>query len=49
MAELKRQVGSACRESQDRASELAAVWAEGQRAVEWATAAEQGLEAMKAR
>ena len=49
MAELVHRVGSACHESQYREAELAAAWAEGQRAVERATVAEQGLEAMKAR
>ena len=49
MAELERPVESACRESQVRAAEAAAAWAEGQRAAERATAAEQGLEATKAR
>ena len=48
MAELERQVGSACREPQDWAAELAAARAEEQRAAERATTAEQGLEAMKA-
>ena len=48
MAELKRRVGSTCRESQDRAAELATARAEGQRAAERATTVEQGLEAMKA-
>ena len=48
MAELERRVGSACRESQDQAAELAAAWAEGQLAAERATTAERGLEATKA-
>ena len=43
MAELERRVGSACREPQERAAELAAARVEGQRAAERATAAEQGL------
>ncbi|XP_066373661.1 uncharacterized protein [Miscanthus floridulus] len=46
MAELERRAESARRESQDRA---AVARAEGQRAAERVTAAEQGLEAMKAR
>ena len=49
MAELERWVESACRESQVRATEVAAAWLEGQRAVEWAIAAEQGLKAAKVR
>ena len=49
MAELERQLASAHRESQDRAAEAAAARAEGQRAAERATAAEQVLEAAKAR
>ena len=49
VAELERQLESAHRESQDRAAEAAAARAEGQRAAEWATAAERGLEAAKAR
>ena len=49
MAKLERQVESACRESQVRTAEAVAAWAEGQRAAERATAAEQGLEAAKAR
>ena len=47
MAELERRMESACRESWDQAAEAATVRAEGQRAAEWATAAEQGLEATK--
>ena len=49
MAELERPVESACRESQVRAAEAAAMWAKGQCAAERATAAEQGLEAAKVR
>ena len=49
MAELERQLASAHRESQDRAAKATAVWAEGQHAAEWATTAEQGLKAAKAR
>ena len=49
MAELERRVESAYRESQVRAAEAATAWAEGQRAVERATAAKQGLEAAKVR
>ena len=49
MAELEHQLESAHRESQDRTVEVTAVQAEEQRAVEWATAAELGLEALKAR
>ena len=49
MAELERQLESAHHESQDRAAEATATWAEGQRAAERATTAEQGLEAVKAR
>ena len=49
MAELERRVESACRESQVWAAEAAAARAEGQRAAERATAAEQGLEAAKVR
>lgn len=48
MPELERRVESAHRESQDQAAEAAMAWAEGQRAAERATAAEQGLEATKA-
>ena len=44
MVELERRVESAHRESQDRA---VVAWAEGQRAAERATAAEQGLEVTK--
>ena len=47
MTELERWVESACRESQVRATEVAVVRAKGERAVEWATAAKQGLEAAK--
>ena len=47
MAELERRVEFACRESQVWAAEVAAARAEGQRAAERATAAEQGLEAAK--
>ncbi|XP_066373781.1 uncharacterized protein [Miscanthus floridulus] len=50
MAELERQVESACRESQVRAAEAAeaaTARAEGQRAAERVTAAEQGLKAEK--
>ena len=46
MAELEYWVESAHRESQDQ---VATAWAEGQRVAERATAAEQGLEATKAR
>ena len=46
MAELEHRVESACCESQVRTAEARA---EGQRAAERATAAEQGLEAAKAR
>ena len=46
MAKLERRVESVCRESQVRAAVLRA---EGQRAAERATAAEQGLEAAKVR
>ena len=49
MAELERRAKSACRESQVRMAEAAAARAEGQRAAERATAAEQGLEAVKVR
>ena len=49
MAELERRVESACRESQVRVAEVAVARAEGQRAVERATAVEQGLEAAKVR
>ena len=49
MAKLERQLASARRKSQDWAAEVTMAWVEGQRAVEWATAAEQGLEAAKAR
>jgi len=49
MAELERQVESACCEFQVRAAEAAAAQAEGQRAAERATAAEQGLKASKVR
>ncbi|XP_066361478.1 uncharacterized protein [Miscanthus floridulus] len=48
MAELEHRAESACRESRDRAAEAAAAQAEGQRAVERATVAEQGLEAARA-
>ena len=48
MAELERRAESACRESQIRTAEAAAARAEGQRATERATVAEQGLEAAKA-
>ncbi|XP_066375249.1 uncharacterized protein [Miscanthus floridulus] len=48
-AELERGAESACRESQVRTVEAAEAWAEGQRATERVTAAEQGLEAAKAR
>ncbi|XP_066354591.1 uncharacterized protein [Miscanthus floridulus] len=47
MAELEHWVEATCRESQDQAIEAATAWAEGQRAAEWATTAEQGLEAAK--
>ena len=49
MAELERRVEFACYESQVRAAKEAAARAEGQRAAERATAAEQGLEAAKVR
>ena len=49
MAKLERWVESAHRESQDRAAEVAAARAKGQCVAERATAAEQGLEATKAR
>jgi len=49
MAELERWAESACRESRDRAAEAATARAEGQRAEERATAADQGLEAARAR
>ena len=49
MAELERQLESTRRESQDRAVEVATVRVEEQREAELATAAEQGLEAAKAR
>ena len=49
MAKLERRVESACHESQVRAVEAAAAQAEGQRVAKRATAAEQGLEAAKAR
>ena len=49
MAELERRAESACHESRDQAAEAAAVQAEGQRVEERATAAEQGLEAARAR
>ena len=49
MAELERRVESACRESQDRAAEVATARVEGQRAAERTTTVEQGLEAAKAR
>ena len=48
-AELEHRAESACRESQVRTTEAAAVRAEGQRAAERATAAKQGLEAAKVR
>ena len=48
MAELERQLASARRESQDRAAEATTAWAEGQRVAKQATAAEQGLEVVKA-
>ncbi|XP_066320772.1 uncharacterized protein [Miscanthus floridulus] len=49
VAELEHRAESACRESRDQAAEAAAARAEGQRAEEWATVAEQGLEAARAR
>ena len=49
MAKLERRVESACRECQVQVAEAAAARAEGQRAAERATAAEQGLEAAKVR
>ena len=49
VAELERQLESARCESHDWATEVTAVRAEEQRAVERATAAERGLEAAKAR
>ena len=49
MAELEHQLASARRESQDRGAEATPARAEGQRAAELATTAEQGLEAAKAR
>ena len=49
MAELERQLESARHESLDRATEVTTARVEGQRAAERATAAEQGLEAVKAR
>ena len=49
MDKLERRVESACRESQVRATEAIVAWAEGQHAAERATAAEQGLEAVKVR
>ena len=48
MAELEHQLASARRESQDWAAEATVAWAEGQRVVERATAAERGLEAANA-
>jgi len=48
MAKLERRVESAHREYQDRAAEATVAQAEGQRAAEWATAAEQGLQVVKA-
>ena len=47
MAELERRAESACRESQVWTAEAAAARAEGHRAAERATAAEQRLEAAK--
>ena len=49
MAELERQVEFACRKPQVWAAEAAAARAEGQRAAERATAAEQGFEAVRVR
>ena len=49
MAEFERQLESTHRESLDWAAEATAVRAEGQRAAKRATAAERGLEAVKAR
>ncbi|XP_066373270.1 uncharacterized protein [Miscanthus floridulus] len=49
MAELEHWAKSACRKSQIQTAEAAAARVEGQRAAERATAAEQGLEAAKAR
>ena len=49
MAELESRVESACHESQVQAAEAAATRAEGQRVAERATAAKQGLEAVKVR
>ncbi|XP_066308055.1 uncharacterized protein [Miscanthus floridulus] len=49
MAELERRAESACRESRDRAVEVAVARAEGQHAEERATTAEKGLEAANAR
>ena len=49
MAELERWVESVCRESQVWAAKADVARVEGQRAAERATAAEQGLEAGKAR
>ena len=47
-AELEHRAESACRESQVRTAEAVVAWAEGQRVAEWATVAEQGLNAAKA-
>ena len=49
VAELERQLASAHHESQDRAAEAIVARAEGQHVAERATAAEQGLKAVKAR
>ena len=48
MAKLEHQLESARHESQDRAAEATVARAEGQRAAERVTTAEQGLEAVKA-
>ena len=49
MAELECRVGSTCRESQVQVDKVATARAEGQRAAEQATTAEQVLEATKVR
>ena len=49
MAELERRAESGCRDSRDRAAEVAPARVEGQRAEERATTTGQGLEAARAR
>ena len=48
VAELERLLEFAHRESHDRAAKVTMVRVEGQRAAEWATTTERGLEAVKA-